>query len=66
MSDTPRERTLVPAQRKNMDYSQPPGLRTDALDKAYAGKVDNLDVFMSKAFPHPIYEHADYQNVIKS
>lgn len=51
MSESPRERTLVPAQRKGMDYSQPPGLRTDAINKAYEGKVDSLDVFMSKAFP---------------
>jgi len=51
MSDTPRERTLVPAQRKGLDWSLPPGLRSDALDKAYAGKVDDLDTFMGKAFP---------------
>ena len=50
-NETPREQTLVPAQRRGIDYAQPPGLRSDAIDKAYEGSVDTLDTFMSKAFP---------------
>jgi len=43
--------TTSPA-RQEIDYSRPPGLRTNALEKAYEGKnVDSLDTFMSKAFP---------------
>lgn len=49
--ESPREKTLVPAQRKGIDYAQAPGLRSDAIDKAYEGSVDTLDTFMSKAFP---------------
>jgi len=47
----PRDNVIVPTQRKGVDYAQPPGLRSDAIDKAYEGKVDTLDTFMSKAFP---------------